>query len=661
MLDPALPWRPSRRLTTRTTVLLWLTALVLTPAGLLLQQATAVGGQASALRPVATVTVLWLLVAWVPGRDQRWSRTATTVVMAAVVQYATYLTLDQDVSLAARQALATTLQAVATLAWYRWRTGDDNLTPHRPRDIGNLAQASLLGALVVLPLGPEPRTWPTSDLFTVAWWVLPSAGWVFVGVACGLLLVTRRPRTEAIPTRLLDAWGLLLLTAAALGVVLVRQDLPLTWLVLLPAVWAGLVLGPWSSAAFSLTGTLAVVAVQTLGVLSDPGGAVDGSDSSDLATVLLLDSLMTAFVYVVLLLSLVRDQRAFLAAEVVRRRQEAVDQAGLLGTVFEAMNEALVLLDTDGTVRLHNAAAVEVLGRERLTSEPARWLRRLEETPTFSYPFNRDGTEDGVRILAVQLARVTYAGSDSVVAIVRDITTERARIEELASFAAVAAHDLKSPLTAVQGWIEVAQDALGADPRAAEDALRRGLQATDRMAGEIDDWLTYNVVREGTVRPEPVALQPVVEAVAASHPGAVFTIATPDVVRADPTLLQHLLVNLVGNAVKYSPPERPAHVTVRSTLVDRAWVHLQVVDAGIGIPVGEEAAVFEPFRRASTVMETHEGSGLGLALCKRIVRRHGGTIRATRNDGPGTTVTVTLPAGEVPRLDQVPAPRPPSP
>ena len=135
-----------------------------------------------------------------------------------------------------------------------------------------------------------------------------------------------------------------------------------------------------------------------------------------------------------------------------------------------------------------------------------------------------------------------------------------------------------------------------------------------------------------------------VEAVAASHPGVDFTLATPDTVRVDPTLLQHLLVNLVGNAVKYSQPgERPA-VTLRSfSGGDRGWVRLYVVDAGIGIPPGEEATVFEPFRRASTVIGSYEGTGLGLALCKRIVRRHGGTISAARNEGPGTTITVTLP------------------
>ena len=102
-------------------------------------------------------------------------------------------------------------------------------------------------------------------------------------------------------------------------------------------------------------------------------------------------------------------------------------------------------------------------------------------------------------------------------------------------------------------------------------------------------------------------------------------VRTPDTVMVDPTLLRHLLANLIGNAVKYTQPgERPS-VTVRSfSGGDRGWVRLYVVDAGIGIPEGEEVAIFEPFRRASTVVGTYEGSGLGLALCKRIVRRHGG-------------------------------------
>ncbi len=642
MRDIATSWRPSRRLSIRAMWVLWLMCLVLTPGALLLQHATAIQvATVSSIRGGPVLAFLWLTLAWLwPARAQRDRLVTLTLVLALVVHTGTGALLGDGWLVAARVAFATVVQAVVTLAAYRWRIGDDNLTPHRPSDIVALAQASLVGALVVVPLGPAPDLWLTSTAFELFWWTALSTAYVFVGSACVMLLIQRRPRTEAIPTRLFDVYVQLLVTAVSLGVVFTFDDLPLTWIVLLPAVWAGLTMGPWTSAAYSLTGMLSVIIAQTVPAATRSYG------TDDLSNLLLLDSLMTAFVFVVLLLSLVRDQRAYLAGEVVRRRQEAMDQAGLLGTVFESINEALVLMDSLGVVQLHNPAAVQILGRDKLTTEPSRWMRRLTETPSFTYGFNRDGSEEGLRVLAVQLARVTYAGSDGVVAIVRDVTTEQRRIEELASFAAVAAHDLKSPLAAVQGWIEVAEDALDTDLTMSRDALERGRHATDRMAGEIEDWLTYNVAREGTLQPEPIELQPVLDALVKSYPGVDFVVRTPDTVMADRTLLQHLLVNLLGNAVKYTHPgERPS-VTVRSfSGGDRGWVRLYVVDTGIGVPEGEEAAIFEPFRRASTVQDSYEGSGLGLALCKRIVRRHGGEITAQRNEGPGTTITVTLPRG----------------
>ena len=604
---------------------LWLMCLVLTPGALVIEHVTMLRlGLVSPIRAGALIAFLWLMLAWLwPERSRRIRMVAVTLALVLAVHAVTGYLLRGDWPSAGRVALATVVQAVVTLAIYRWRIGDDNLTPHRPGDIVALAGASIVGAVVVIPLAPAPGIWVDSSTFELFWWATLSMSYVFVGSACVMLLVQRRPRTEAIPTRLLDVYVQLVVTTVSLAAVFAFQDLPLTWIVLLPAVWAGLTMGPWTSAAYSLTGTLAVIIAQSIPAAIQPYG------SAELSNILLLDALMTAFVFVVLLLSLVRDQRAYLANEVVRRRQEAMDQAGLLGTVFESINEALVLMDSLGVVQLHNAAAVQVLGREKLTTEPARWLRRLAESPSFTYGYNRDGSEDGLRILAVQLAHVTYAGSDGLVAIVRDVTTEQRRIEELASFAAVAAHDLKSPLAAVQGWLEVAEDVMDNDPKMAAEALERGRHATDRMGQEIEDWLTYNVAREGVLQPEPVELQPVLDALVKNHPDVDFVVRTPDTVMADRTLLQHLLVNLVGNAVKYTlPGDRPS-VTIRSfSGGDHGWVRLYVVDAGIG-----------------TVMDTYEGSGLGLALCKRIVRRHGGMISAQRNEGPGTTITVTLPRG----------------
>ena len=273
-----------------------------------------------------------------------------------------------------------------------------------------------------------------------------------------------------------------------------------------------------------------------------------------------------------------------------------MDQAGLLGTVFESINEALVLMDTVGVVRLHNAAAVQILGREKLITEPRRWLRRMPERPSFTYSFNPDGSEDGLRMLAVQLAPVQYAGSESVVAIVRDVTTEQRRIEELASFAAVAAHDLKSPLAAVQGWMEVAEDALEGDAGAgrrgpgARTARDRPDVARDRGLAD----LQRRSRRRRTARADRRS-SPYLDALAADYPDADFVIDTPDTVMVDPTLLRHLFVNLIDNAVKYTQPgERPS-IAIRSFSESRATADLGrasyvVVDAGIGIPEGEETA-----------------------------------------------------------------------
>ena len=94
--------------------------------------------------------------------------------------------------------------------------------------------ASIVGALVVVPLGPAPGRLVTSPAFDLFWWAALSTAYVFVGSACVMLLVQRRPRTEAIPTRLLDVYVQLLVTAVCLGVVFTFDDLPLTWIVLLP-------------------------------------------------------------------------------------------------------------------------------------------------------------------------------------------------------------------------------------------------------------------------------------------------------------------------------------------------------------------------------------------------------------------------------------------
>lgn len=632
-------WRPAMTLSARKRALLWLGAMGFTALAVVLTHTTSrMVGPVSAAPAVGMADFLWLVVAWT-SPHRRWLIVGGTLIAILFLPTLVCVPLGTDPMASLRSSLGCLVQGVVTLLVYRSVVGSDDLTPHRPRDLVGLLIGALLGSIAAIGIGPAPSLSIATPLRELTWWVILSGTYVFVVGACALLLCFRRADDEANSTRPLDVYVQMVVTGVCLGAVFAFPEVKLSWLVILPAIWAGMTLGPWVAAAFGLTMFAAAVAAE---LVEHPYGI---SYDAPLPAVVLLNVLMTSFVFVVLLLSLLRDQRARLVEEVVARRQESIDQGNLLGEVFEAMSDGLIIFDRAGRVHHRNAAARRVLGQTLIKEQVRRWLARpTQASPWFTEeipPVDEDGE---TRHLAVHIGTVRYSGAPRIVAIVRDITTEQLRLEELASFAAVAAHDLKGPISTIQGWMEVAEDALGSDDQLAAIALSRGKAASARMSREIDDWLAYNVAREGVLAPEPVDIGREVARLAPTYPDAALTIATHEQVLADPVLVTHLISNLIGNAVKYTHPDRRPEITVRAVRDDHAeWVRVEVIDRGIGIPEGEETDVFAPFARASVVVDSHDGSGLGLALCKRIVTRHGGTISARRNPDVGTTVTFTLP------------------
>jgi signal transduction histidine kinase len=125
-------------------------------------------------------------------------------------------------------------------------------------------------------------------------------------------------------------------------------------------------------------------------------------------------------------------------------------------------------------------------------------------------------------------------------------------------------------------------------------------------------------------------------------------------VMADPMQLRQLLQNLLGNALKFQPPGRTPQVELKAERTN-GWCEISVADNGIGFEEKYMDRIFRPFQRLHGRNE-YEGSGMGLAICRKVVARHGGEITAHSRPGEGSTFTVTLPAASLPAANLPSAP-----
>lgn len=221
-------------------------------------------------------------------------------------------------------------------------------------------------------------------------------------------------------------------------------------------------------------------------------------------------------------------------------------------------------------------------------------------------------------------------------------------------FISIAAHELRSPATAIRGSAQLGLRALSRgtleDTRAAQ-LLTNVVRGVDRLNVLIGDLLDVARLREGRfpIHPETVdATQLVKETVDRYELDATPSRITqrlpaePVWITVDPARVTQVLDNLVTNAQKYSPDGGPITVTLEA---DAESVQLRVTDQGIGLPEGAAERIFEPFGRAANAIDRElPGLGLGLYICRQIVEAHGGSISA---ESPGldrgTTMVVHFP------------------
>lgn len=259
-----------------------------------------------------------------------------------------------------------------------------------------------------------------------------------------------------------------------------------------------------------------------------------------------------------------------------------------------------------------------------------------------------------VRLIADQAAVVLESRQLIAHASRTQAREDAVRLKE--DFISAAAHDLKTPLTALFGRAQLLQRRLRQGVMPDPEVGDRIVADIKRLAALADELLDASRIGQGRleVRPEPADLGDLVRDLHAGRADwARVRLRTDGPLRGsfDRALIEQVVDNLVGNALKYS--EADTLVTL-SLLRDNGLAHLTVSDEGIGIPPAELEIVFERFRRGSNVAERHyAGIGLGLFICRGIVEGHGGRLWAESGAGRGTIMHVTLPLADDARAWEV--------
>ncbi len=223
----------------------------------------------------------------------------------------------------------------------------------------------------------------------------------------------------------------------------------------------------------------------------------------------------------------------------------------------------------------------------------------------------------------------------------REIARLRDATIELNRFAAVVAHDLRTPLAGARGLVDVALLRYGDDFRPeVRELLERSIGAHDRMNELIQHLLVYARSESQALEISEFSADEVAQwVIDGIERDAKIDVQDLPVIRTDRVLFDQVLSNLMRNAVKYVPEDREAHVVLSCARESDAW-RFTVTDNGPGVPPEERISIFEPFHR---IARDDEGSGLGLAICKRSVVRLGGDIWVTERPEGGSHFRFTVP------------------
>ena len=376
-----------------------------------------------------------------------------------------------------------------------------------------------------------------------------------------------------------------------------------------------------------------------------------------------------------------------MASRLKKRIRSEIAHRNEMEAILSSMGEGVVALDMDENVLSFNRAATLMFGglnehsKSRGIQEAIRnvdlWelieagkkKRRPDQGNTRNGPVGRKTPEsrmeerrdivvrhNGEQTLNVHVSSMlNLKGEEIGSLLVADDVTQLRKLENARrDFVANVSHEIKTPLTAIKGFVETLQSGAKKNPRELERFLGIIETHANRLESIVEDLL--QLARMETKQDqkqiqfiENSVLKTVKSAVEASLPNAlaksvqIETLCRSDVaIQQNAPLLEQALVNLIDNAIKYSDEKSRV---ILSVFRDGPEIHIRVKDHGMGIAKNEQNRIFERFYRVDQGRSRDQGgTGLGLAIAKHIVQAHGGGIRVQSVRGQGSAFTISLPA-----------------
>jgi two-component system, OmpR family, phosphate regulon sensor histidine kinase PhoR len=337
-----------------------------------------------------------------------------------------------------------------------------------------------------------------------------------------------------------------------------------------------------------------------------------------------------------------------------------------VAAILDSMVEGVIAIDQRGRMVLMNHAARRIFDLSREPVEGRRLLEivRHKEILDLVAGSKRSDVEGAHRreidigppvdrILDVHASAIALALSGQGILLVLHDVTELRRLERVRTeFVANVSHELRTPLTSIRGYLETLLDGALEEPVNARRFLEIAHTHAERLSRLVDDLLQLSDIETGklVLKPTLLSLHEVAAEVvtffekqAAQKSLTLINNVPPDIrLEADWDRLTQIFVNLVDNAVKYTPGK--GGITLGAERKAHGFVHVWVVDTGIGIPSIDLPRITERFYRVDKARSRElGGTGLGLAIVKHLVQAHGGELWLESELGKGTTVNFSLP------------------